>query len=114
MKIVSMALAAAFVVGAFGFGAGPTLAVSPGQIPASGILQIDDDDDDWGDRGWRRGYGHHRGWDRGHRRHGWGHRRHHRQWGHYRPQRRCHTEWVFEFGPYGARWAPIQRCYRGW
>jgi Ni/Co efflux regulator RcnB len=109
MKIVSMALAAAVMLSGLALGASPTLAAPASAAESAGVLQLIHD------RGWDRGRGRHRGWDRPNRRHGgWNNRRGHRQWGHYRPQRRCHTEWVFEFGPYGARWAPIQRCYRGW
>jgi hypothetical protein len=110
MKIVSAALAAALTLGGFAF-ATPSLASSASETAPTNVIEIRDRGWD-NDHGWRRHGG--RGWDDDDD-DGW--RRHHRRdrhHGYYRQHRRCHTEWVFEFGPYGARWLPIQRCYRRW
>lgn len=110
MRFVSAALSAAVLVCGLA-GAGPSLA-APASDAAVAIQQVSDRWDRDGRRGWDRP--HHRRYGRhDQRRRDWGHRRGH-QWGYHRPQRRCHTEYVFEFGPYGARWIPIERCYRGW
>lgn len=112
MRIVSAAIGAAIAIGTFAISAGPTLAASG---TASSIVQIDNgwEGGSWNGNQRRHHRRHDWGGGGGHGRHGWNHDRH-RQWGYYQPNRRCRTEWVMSFGPYGAQWVPVQRCYRGW